>query len=66
MGYLKRYLVLGGFGLLLMRYTSRMNLNKLREMTPAERRALLRERRETLERMTPAERRALREKLRTE
>ena len=35
-------------------------------MTPAERRELLRERRETLERMTPAERRALREKLRTE
>ncbi|MFY9488147.1 MAG: putative lipid II flippase FtsW [Solirubrobacterales bacterium] len=34
LGYLKRYLVLGGFGLLLMRYTSRMNLNRLREITP--------------------------------
>ena len=44
----------------------RKRREKLREMSPAERRALLRERRETLERMTPAERRALREKLRSE
>lgn len=34
-GYLKRYLLLGGIGLLAMRYTARMDLNHLRKLTPA-------------------------------
>jgi cell division protein FtsW len=34
MGYLKRYLVLGALGLLAMRYTSRIDLNHLRRLTP--------------------------------
>lgn len=35
MGYLKRYLVLGALGLAAMRYTSRLDLNRLRRLTPA-------------------------------
>lgn len=35
LGYLKRYLLLGGIGLLAMRYTSRIDLNQLRKLTPA-------------------------------
>jgi cell division protein FtsW len=34
-GYLKRYLVLGAIGLLFMRFTSKVNLNKVRDATPA-------------------------------
>ncbi|MFY9470343.1 MAG: putative lipid II flippase FtsW, partial [Solirubrobacterales bacterium] len=34
LGFLKRYLILGGAGLLLMRFTSRVSLGKLREITP--------------------------------
>jgi cell division protein FtsW len=34
LGYLKRYLVLGAFGLLFMRFTSKVNLNRVREATP--------------------------------
>lgn len=34
LGYLKRYLVLGAFGLLLMRFTSKVDLNRVREATP--------------------------------
>lgn len=34
LGYLKRYLVLGALGLLFMRFTSTINLNKVREATP--------------------------------
>lgn len=35
LGYLKRYLVLGAIGLVAMRYTSRIDLNQLRKLTPA-------------------------------
>src|SRR3990167_2106933 len=35
LGYLKRYLVLGGLGLLAMRYTSLIDLDRLRKLTPA-------------------------------
>ncbi|MGH2907156.1 MAG: putative lipid II flippase FtsW [Solirubrobacterales bacterium] len=34
LGYLKRYLVLGAIGLLVMRFTSTIDLNKVREATP--------------------------------
>src|SRR4051812_32165570 len=34
LGYLKRYLVLGAFGLLFMRFTSTVNLNRVRDATP--------------------------------
>ncbi len=34
LGYLKRYLVLGTLGLIAMRYTSRINLDRLRKLTP--------------------------------
>jgi cell division protein FtsW len=33
-GYLKRYLVIGGAGLLIMRFASRIDLNRVRAMTP--------------------------------
>lgn len=35
MGFLKRYLVIGGAGLVIMRFASRIDLNKVRELTPA-------------------------------
>lgn len=35
LGYLKRYLVLGAIGLVAMRFTSRIDLNRLRQLTPA-------------------------------
>ena len=34
MGYLKRYLVIGGAGLVIMRIASRIDLNRVRELTP--------------------------------
>jgi cell division protein FtsW len=34
-GYLKRYLVIGAAGLVLMRFSSKIDLNKVRAMTPA-------------------------------
>lgn len=33
-GYLKRYLVIGAAGLIIMRFASRIDLNRVREMTP--------------------------------
>ncbi|MGB0873032.1 MAG: putative lipid II flippase FtsW [Solirubrobacterales bacterium] len=33
-GYLKRYLLIGGVGLILMRFATRIDLNKVRELTP--------------------------------
>jgi cell division protein FtsW len=35
LGFLKRYLILGGVGLLLMRYLSRVDLDRVRRATPA-------------------------------
>ncbi|MBJ7355119.1 MAG: putative lipid II flippase FtsW [Thermoleophilaceae bacterium] len=34
MGYLKRYLIIGAAGLVIMRFASRIDLNRVRELTP--------------------------------